>query len=119
MALMYESEHGRRERAFLAGLILPGLPRQVVEEHLDELDRLVDTAGAEVVGRGVQERQKPEPATLVGRGFLSRLAEQCEDKGVDSLVFRSRSSTAPRSSSTSLRRMRGVEKHRPRSSWLS
>jgi len=83
----YESEHGGRERAFLAGLILPGLPRPVVEEHLDELERLVDTAGAEVVGRGVQERRKPEPATLVGQGFLRRLAEQCEDQGVDSLVF--------------------------------
>ncbi len=83
----YESEGDRRERTFLAGLILPGLPRPVVEEHLDELERLVDTAGAVVVGRGVQERLKPEPATLVGRGFLRHLAERCEDEDIDSLVF--------------------------------
>ena len=76
-----------RERTFLVGLILPGLPRPVVEEHLDELERLVDTAGGEVVGRGMQERRKTAPATLVGRGFLQHLAEHCEDEDIDSLIF--------------------------------
>ncbi len=76
-----------RERTFLVGLILPDLPRPVVEEHLDELERLVDTAGGEVVGRGMQERRKPAPATLVGRGFLQHLAERCEDDDIDSLIF--------------------------------
>ena len=32
----------RRERTLLVGLVVPGLPRPVVEEHLDELERLVD-----------------------------------------------------------------------------
>jgi GTP-binding protein HflX len=76
-----------RERALLIGLVVPGLPRPVVEEHLDELERLVDTAGAEVVGRGLQELVKAKPATLVGRGFLGRLAERCEDENIDSLIF--------------------------------
>ena len=84
---IYEPERERRERTFLVGLILPGLPRPVVEEHLDELERLVDTAGGEVVGRGMQERRKPAPATLVGRGFLQHLAERCEDEDIDSLIF--------------------------------
>lgn len=76
-----------RERALLIGLVVPGLPRPVVEEHLDELERLVDTAGAEVVGRGLQELAKAKVATLVGRGFLSRLTERCEDEDIDSLIF--------------------------------
>jgi GTP-binding protein HflX len=59
----------------------------VVEEHLDELERLVDTAGGEVVGRGVQERKKANSATLVGRGFLQNLALRCEEEAVDSVVF--------------------------------
>jgi len=84
---VYEPERDGRERTFLVALILPGLPRPVVEEHLDELERLVDTAGGEVVGRGTQERRKPASATLVGRGFLQRLAERCEDEDIDSLVF--------------------------------
>ncbi len=59
----------------------------VVEEHLDELERLVDTAGGEVVGRAVQERERPDPATLVGSGFLAGVAADCEELNVRSLVF--------------------------------
>jgi GTP-binding protein HflX len=71
----------------MVGLVLPGYPRGVVEEHLDELERLVDTAGGLVVGRALQERTRPEPATLVGSGFLDRLADRCRDEAVDSLIF--------------------------------
>jgi GTP-binding protein HflX len=59
----------------------------VVEEHLDELERLVDTAGGEVVGREVQERSKTVAATLVGRGFLQRIADKCVNDEVASVVF--------------------------------
>ena len=37
-------------------------------EHLEELTRLVDTAGAEVVGRISQHIATPNPATLIGEG---------------------------------------------------
>jgi len=84
---MYEPNTDRRERTLLIGLVVPGLPRPVVEEHLDELERLVDTAGGEVVGREVQERAQPAAATLVGRGFLQRIAVRCTDEDVMSLVF--------------------------------
>jgi len=77
----------RRERTLLVGLVLPGLPRTTVEEHLDELERLVDTAGGTVVGRASQERTRFDPATVVGSGFLSLLAQRCEDEEIDSLVF--------------------------------
>jgi len=82
-----ESGNDGRERTLLVGLVVPGLPRPVVEEHLDELERLVDTAGGEVVGREIQERPKPAAATLVGTGFLQRIAERCADEAVASLVF--------------------------------
>jgi GTP-binding protein HflX len=84
---MHEPEADRRERTVLVGLAVPGLPRAVVEEHLDELERLVGTAGAEVVGREIQERNRRDPATLVGRGFLERLALQCDEAEIGSLVF--------------------------------
>jgi GTP-binding protein HflX len=84
---MYEPNSDGRERTLLIGLVVPGLPRPVVEEHLDELERLVDTAGGEVVGREIQERAKPATATLVGRGFLQRIADRCTDEAVVSLVF--------------------------------
>jgi GTPase len=54
------------ERAVLVGLAGD-------EESLDELAALAETAGAEVVGRLVQNRDAPHPATFVGRGKLTEL----------------------------------------------
>ena len=85
--VMHEIESHGRERTLLVGLVVPGLPRSVVEEHLDELERLVDTAGGDVVGREIQERAKPAAATLVGRGFLQRIADRCTDESIVSLIF--------------------------------
>ncbi|MCK5378244.1 MAG: GTPase HflX [Acidobacteria bacterium] len=84
---MYEPRHDVRERTLIVGLARPAVPRQLAEEHLDELERLVDTAGGVVVGRRVQERERPDPATLVGSGFLEGIAEDCRDLEVQSLVF--------------------------------
>ena len=86
-APVYEPDPSRRERTLLVGLVLPGLGRGAVEEHLDELERLVGTAGGTVVGRAVQERVRVEPATLVGGGFLERVADRCQEEAVESLVF--------------------------------
>ncbi len=63
-----------RERALLAGLCLTRRDRLDVEEHLDELGRLAETAGAEVVGRVVQERGPAHPSTLLRRGKVEELA---------------------------------------------
>ena len=46
----------RRERAILVGVASRAIPRAVVEEHLDELARLAETAGAKVVDRFIQVR---------------------------------------------------------------
>ncbi len=75
------------ERAAIVGLVVGGSPRSLTEEHLDELERLVETAGGQVVERFVQERSAPDPATVVGSGFLSDLAERCRELDVRSLVF--------------------------------
>ncbi|HEY7637550.1 MAG TPA: GTPase HflX [Gemmatimonadales bacterium] len=45
-----------------------------VVEHLEELTRLVDTAGAEVVGRMSQQIASPNPATLIGEGKVEEVA---------------------------------------------
>ncbi len=73
--------------AFLVGLILPGQPGYVVEEHLDELAQLADTAGARVAGRAVQARKAPDPATFVGRGKAEEIAAAARDLGADLLIF--------------------------------
>ena len=47
-----------RQKAFLVALAAPGTTDADVEESLDELALLVDTAGADVVGRSVQRRAR-------------------------------------------------------------
>jgi len=75
------------EPTLLVGLVCSGVLRSEVEDHLDELERLVDTAGGRVVGRLVQERPSPDPATLVGSGFVTKVANLAADQEVQSVVF--------------------------------
>jgi GTP-binding protein HflX len=82
-----ETKFPRSRRAFLVGLILPGQPGYVVEEHLDELAQLADTAGAQVVGRAVQARKTPDPATSIGKGKAEEVAAAARELGADLLIF--------------------------------
>jgi GTP-binding protein HflX len=82
-----ESRTARPRRAFLVGLILPGQPGYVVEEHLDELAQLADTAGAQVVGRAVQARKAPDAATFVGKGKAEEIGEAAHELGAELLLF--------------------------------
>ncbi len=58
-----------------------------LEEHLDELARLVDTAGAEVVGRLSQQLVAPNSATLIGKGKVQELKELCDAEQATLVVF--------------------------------
>ena len=75
------------EPTLLVGLVCSGAIRSEVEEHLDELERLVDTAGGRVVGRLLQERPAPDPATFVGSGFVTKISNMAADLEVQSVVF--------------------------------
>src|SRR5215471_19105274 len=68
----------KRERALLAALRLPRQRRFEVEESLDELGRLAESAGAEVVGRVTQERQAPTPQLYFGKGKVDELKASSE-----------------------------------------
>lgn len=76
-----------RERILVVGVVVHPKRTADVEESLDELERLVDTAGAEVVGRAVQRRDAPDPATFVGRGKAEELHRLAEALDVDTVVF--------------------------------
>jgi GTP-binding protein HflX len=56
------------QTAIAAGLILPDLSRTVAEEHLEELTKLIETAGASVVGRVFGKRNAPDAGTYIGKG---------------------------------------------------
>ncbi|MGA9119483.1 MAG: GTPase HflX [Bacteroidota bacterium] len=75
------------ERAILVGLATRMTRREHVEDNLDELQLLVESAGAVVVGRVVQERTGPDAATFIGSGKVEQLASMCEETGTDLVVF--------------------------------
>ena len=54
------------ENAIAVGLILPDLPKTVAEEHLEELSKLIETAGGSVAARVIAKRNAPDPAMYGG-----------------------------------------------------
>jgi GTPase len=76
----------KRERALLAALRLPRQRRFEVEESLDELGRLAESAGAEVVGRVTQERRAPTPQLYFGKGKVDELKASSEREGANLMI---------------------------------
>jgi GTP-binding protein HflX len=75
-----------REKAFLAALRLPTQRRFEVEESLDELERLAESAGADVVGRTTQERRAPTPALYFGKGKVEEIKALSEREHADLVI---------------------------------
>jgi GTP-binding protein HflX len=74
------------ERAALVGLVTPS-SRGDADHSLDELAGLADAAGARVVMRMLQERQRPDAATFIGSGKVASLAAACDEANVDVVIF--------------------------------
>ena len=76
------------ERAFLVGAPRKGSPDVTqVEEHLDELGQLADTAGAEVVGRTHQRIEAPSPNFYLGQGKVEELKGSLQQSGATLALF--------------------------------
>jgi GTP-binding protein HflX len=68
--------------------LITGSARRIDAEHsLGELAGLADAAGAVVVLRVLQERQKPDAATFIGSGKAVSLAATCADADIDVVIF--------------------------------
>jgi GTP-binding protein HflX len=81
------STHSRTERAFLIGLELKSGPSWATRESLDELAELASTAGAEIVGDGVQKLEAPVAGTFIGSGKAEEFAAYCKKNDVDTVIF--------------------------------
>jgi GTP-binding protein HflX len=77
----------RKERAILIALRKQGLSDWEVDDHLDELAQLADTAGAVVVGRFTQRLARPDPGTFIGKGKVDELAREVQIRSADSVIF--------------------------------
>jgi GTP-binding protein HflX len=80
-------ERAVREKIVLVGVTIPPDSTDDTENSLDELALLVDTAGADEVGRITQRRDAPDPPTYVGKGKAEELRELAVATDCDTVVF--------------------------------
>ena len=76
-----------RQRVILAGIRISRAPFSEVDEHLEELSLLTETAGGTVVGTFVQERSRRDPATVVGKGKVGEIAQASEALKAGLVIF--------------------------------
>lgn len=76
-----------RERAILVGVVTSAARRSRVEDSLDELALLADSAGAEVTHRLTQERQRLDQTYFIGKGKAEELAWLVQEKDIQLVIF--------------------------------
>ncbi len=76
-----------RDSASPAASKAASIPEFSAEESLDELRSLAGSAGAEVAGEFLQRRDRPDPATLIGRGKLEEIAGAAASVSADLILF--------------------------------
>jgi len=82
-------EYGKieKERAVLIGLAPRSRDRENISESLDELSRLAFSAGAEVLDRRIQVKNRPNPALYIGRGLAAELKEHVRAIDANCVIF--------------------------------
>jgi len=75
------------EKAVLIGLITQGQTEELVNEYLDELAFLAETAGAVSVKRFTQKLQSPDSRTFIGSGKLIEIQQFIQSREIDLVIF--------------------------------
>lgn len=80
------ADSGKFERAYLIGVHHPKTTRAQVEEHLDELEALVETMGAKTVGREIVKVSQLNAKFLIGSGKVEEVKTWAEAVEADLIV---------------------------------
>lgn len=75
------------ERAVLIGLVTQGSAEAQVNEYLDELSFLAETAGAKTVKRFTQKVQRPDARTFIGSGKLEEIKNYVQTHDIELVIF--------------------------------
>jgi GTP-binding protein HflX len=75
------------ERAVLVGVMSHGQNEEEINEYLDELAFLVETAGGNPMRRFVQKLEAPHPRTFVGKGKLEEIRRYIKEADIELVVF--------------------------------
>lgn len=79
-----------QERAILVAMEYNNMPSTLgwtMEDSIEELKQLADTAGAEVIAKFMQKRPKPDPGYFIGRGKVQELALYVQQENIDLCIF--------------------------------
>lgn len=77
----------KKEQAILVGLARREQSKELVQEYLDELEFLAETAGATTKKVFIQQQDHPHPRTFIGGGKAEEIAEYIEDHDIDLVIF--------------------------------
>ncbi len=75
------------ETAVIVGIVFPNQSVEKVEEYMDELDFLAETAGAVVKKRFMQKLNNPNSRTFVGKGKAEEISEYVALNDIDIVIF--------------------------------
>ena len=77
----------KEEKALLVGMVQKDQTDQQVQEYLDELSFLAETAGAITVKRFTQKLQHPDSRTYVGKGKLEEIRQYIQGRDIRVVIF--------------------------------
>lgn len=84
---MTEYKKREQERAVFVGIIKQGDDERQINEYLDELEFLAETAGADGRKRFIQKVDKPDSRTYIRSGKLNEIKEYVEENDIDLIIF--------------------------------
>ncbi len=84
---MIEIPKPQKERSILVAVDTKDLNREIVEEHLSELEELAATAGADTIIKIIQDRYAFDPAYYIGKGKAEEIASLVEINDINLVVF--------------------------------
>ncbi len=84
---MIEIPKLQKERSILVAVDTKDLNREIVEEHLSELEELASTAGADTIIKIIQDRYAFDPAYYIGKGKAEEIASLVEINEINLVIF--------------------------------
>ena len=75
------------EKAFIIGVLKGTMPKETIDEELDELQLLAETAGAETVGRFTQRINRISPKYFIGKGKAEEIIQKAIILEVNLIIF--------------------------------
>ena len=104
---LYENINSDKERALLVSVDTGDFDAEVSIEELEELSH---TAGAEVIGKIIQKKDRPENATFVGLGKLAEIIAFCQNNDIDIIIVDSELSPSQQRNLEKLTKVRVIDR---------